>query len=385
MHEDGAISTAELTEYADTSCAAFVSDIVLDTDTGPVSLESATWSAELEPGQSDLDTLRLECGYTADLERATTVVAVSNHAYEDRIGWAEIVVTGAAAAGIPSTSPSDILTAYPNGTPSDVRTATITLEDRVVSEVVDDAPSGSGGSLVDRLGSTLEQVGSTGGLVAITAAIALGAVHALAPGHGKTLMAAYLVGRNGTGRQATGLGLAVAVSHTLGVAVLGLITATASTRFRPEAVYPWLATGSAIIVTGLGVVMLVRAVRGRRHVHPHPHGHGHSHGHGGDHHHEPPPDLGWRSLVALGLAGGLVPSASAVVLLLGALAIGRPWFGVGLVLFAVDVDCIRGRNVACARCSRIDRPQVDEHRPQSVAPGPGISRSGWCPRWPEWP
>lgn len=326
--DDNAISKAALAEYADTSCEALGGDIVLDTDTGAIDLRSSTQSAEMNSGQSDLDTLRLECGYTATLDSTTEVIEVSNRVYEDRIGWAEIVVTGASAPEVPSTSPSGILTAYPDGTPLNERTATVHRSGGAAATQVAAPPTQSGGFLVNRLGATLEQVGSTGGLIAIAAAIALGAVHALAPGHGKTLMAAYLVGRDGTRKQAAGLGLAVAVSHTLGVAVLGLVTATASTQFRPEAVYPWLTTGSASIVTGLGLVMLFRAVRGRR---SHTHDHGHSHGPGADHHHEPPADLGWRSLAALGLAGGLVPSASAVVLLLGALAIGRPWFGVGLV------------------------------------------------------
>jgi nickel/cobalt transporter (NicO) family protein len=265
-------------------------------------------------------------------------------------------------------------------------------------------------------------------LVALLLAVGLGAAHALAPGHGKTVMAAYLVGLRGTLRQAATIGATVTLTHTAGVLLLGLVLTT-SRAVASERVYPWLGLGSGLLLAGVGIGLLVRARPG--HGHPHPHGHGHHpqpHGHGHDHgHHEPqpltlqptlampgPPEgepnrqgdrapasvhspdhghpcphshdhsqghdhpyphgqdhpdhphghpdldhdrlhdhdhphphhqddhpgaatgagrpLGWRGLVALGLAGGLVPSPSAVVVLLGGIALGQAWFGVALVL-----------------------------------------------------
>jgi ABC-type nickel/cobalt efflux system permease component RcnA len=149
-------------------------------------------------------------------------------------------------------------------------------------------------------------------------------------------MAAYLVARRGGPRTAVGLGLSVALSHTLGVGLLGLVTALTTSAFQPESVYPWLSLISALIVTSIGAVMLVRAVRrDREHDHPHDHDHAHVHGHDHSHNHEgghvAHRSPGWRSLAALGLAGGLVPSASAVVLLLGAVAQGEAWWGLLLV------------------------------------------------------
>lgn len=329
---NGAISQAELDSYASVSCLEHQEALAVEADETPVPLTASTTNASLLPGEGDLHTLRVECDYTATLPSGAGFLDVSNLVYEERLGWMEMVVTGGSARGIASSSPSKVLTEYPDTGPPDQRHATITLGE--AGEVVAATPAApESNGVTARLATGLASKGSVGGLVALAAAVGLGVTHALAPGHGKTLMAAYLVGRRGRPRQAVGLGLAVAVSHTVGVGVLGLVTAVASTTFQPDRVYPWLTTGSALIVTGLGMALLVKAMRGRaHHDHDHDHHH-HSHddGHDHDHHHHDLPDLGWRSLAALGLAGGLVPSASAVVLLLGAVAIGRPWFGVLLV------------------------------------------------------
>ena len=175
-------------------------------------------------------------------------------------------------------------------------------------------------------------------LVALLLAVGLGAAHALAPGHGKTVMAAYLVGLRGTLRQAATIGATVTLTHTAGVLLLGLVLTT-SRAVASERVYPWLGLGSGLLLAGVGIGLLVRARPGHGHGHPHPHEHpdpDHPHPHDHDHHHGAVPGagrpLGWRGLVALGLAGGLVPSPSAVVVLLGGIALGQAWFGVALVL-----------------------------------------------------
>jgi ABC-type nickel/cobalt efflux system permease component RcnA len=157
---------------------------------------------------------------------------------------------------------------------------------------------------------------------ALLLAFGLGILHALTPGHGKTVMAAYLVGTRGTRGQALVLGPVVALSHTAGVLLLGAITLSASRLIAPERLYPYLSTASGAIVLGIGVTLLARRIRGSP-------GHDHAHGHP----HERPATttaFGWRPLVALGLSGGLVPSASALLLLLGAIQFDR--IGLGMVL-----------------------------------------------------
>ena len=193
------------------------------------------------------------------------------------------------------------------------------------------------------------------GLLAIAIAVILGAFHAVAPGHGKTVMAAYLVGQRGTLRQAAIIGLTVTATHTAGVLGLGIVLTT-STIIAPERLYPWLGLASGLLVASIGVSMLRRARHTRRlfagvtasadhdnapHHHDHDlHGHHHDgdsvHRHGGHAHTHAVPDpdrpISTKALVAMGFAGGLVPSPSALVVLLGAIALGRAWFGLLLVL-----------------------------------------------------
>jgi ABC-type nickel/cobalt efflux system permease component RcnA len=150
-------------------------------------------------------------------------------------------------------------------------------------------------------------------------------------------MAAYIVGTRGTFVHALALGMSVTVSHTTGVLVLGLVTLLASNLILPDQLYPWLTLGAAIIVLVLGGVLLVGALRqqghAHEHAHPHPHPHPHSHEHEHEHEHEHAAlPITWRNLFALGLAGGMVPSASALVVLLSALALGRLGFGLLLIV-----------------------------------------------------
>ena len=126
-------------------------------------------------------------------------------------------------------------------------------------------------------------------------------------------MAAYLVGLRGTLRQAAIIGATVTITHTAGVLLLGLVLTT-SRAVAPERLYPWLGLASGLLLAGVGVGLLVRARTGHHPARPrtiaHPHDHHHDHG-------PAAARCGRRGLVALGLAGGLVPSPSAVVVLLG--------------------------------------------------------------------
>ncbi len=126
-------------------------------------------------------------------------------------------------------------------------------------------------------------------LTAALIAAALGGLHALEPGHGKTIVAAYLVGSQGTAAHALLLGLIVTVTHTAGVYALGLITLYASKYIVPDHLYPWLSIGSGLTIAFLGFVMLRRRWQGQHDSHGHHHhglwGHSHSHGPAHDHSH----------------------------------------------------------------------------------------------------
>ncbi|MFQ5875143.1 MAG: nickel/cobalt transporter, partial [Dehalococcoidia bacterium] len=224
------------------------------------------------------------------------------------------------------------------------------------------------GSLVNADKLTLPVV-----LVSLIVALGLGALHAVSPGHGKTVMAAYLVGTRGTAKHALFLGLTVTISHTLGVLALGLIVLYASNLVAPERLYPWISLVSGGIIVAIGVWLLLARLRASKetpqthqdylevdpqtrahpgaegggsilsrldkrarkagtkalHGHPHPHGHVHSHGlpAGSDR-----LRITWRSLTALGVVGGLLPSTSALIILLAAISLQRVGFGILLIV-----------------------------------------------------
>jgi ABC-type nickel/cobalt efflux system permease component RcnA len=175
-------------------------------------------------------------------------------------------------------------------------------------------------------------------VLALLGAAFLGGIHAASPGHGKSVMAAYIVGTHGTVTHALALALSVTLAHTTGVLALGLLTVVASNVIFPEQLYPWLTlvSGGLVLIVGLG--FLATSVRGRSrgvHEHSHDHGHSHEHGHGHEHPHaHTRRSLAptWRGLFALGLAGGIVPSGSALIVLLSSIALGRLGFGLVLIV-----------------------------------------------------
>jgi ABC-type nickel/cobalt efflux system permease component RcnA len=187
-------------------------------------------------------------------------------------------------------------------------------------------------------------------LIALLTAAALGAGHALTPGHGKTLMAAYLVGTRGTPLHALGLGLSVSLSHTIGILVLAGVVVGAADLLPPDVVVRGAPVIAAISIVAIGAWMLVGEIRRRRavadasladhrhpgeHVHHADHDHLGEHSHGGVRHSHVPASgstISWRSLFVLGLAGGLIPSTSALLILLGSIAAGRQGFGIVLVI-----------------------------------------------------
>ncbi|HUI56929.1 MAG TPA: hypothetical protein VLY04_18265 [Bryobacteraceae bacterium] len=178
-------------------------------------------------------------------------------------------------------------------------------------------------------------------LAGMVVAFGLGAVHALSPGHGKTIVAAYLVGARGTPRHAVFLGCMVTFTHTVTVFFLGFVTLFLSRYVLPEKIYPVLGTISGLSIVWIGTVLFYQRLRAARGGLPHHHHHEHEHGHGDDHHHDhdhgghghghmPEGEVSMASLIALGASGGLVPCPSALVLLLSAVALGR--IGLGLTL-----------------------------------------------------
>jgi nickel/cobalt transporter (NicO) family protein len=349
--DNGRVTGPEAASWRDRECPRLATGLRATVDGRPAALAVTGSALTFPKGVGGLQTLRLECALAAPLPAGQSLTFTDTN-LEGRVGWREITAVGDRAtletADVPTTSPSARLTTYPQdqlSSPLNQRAASLRLHPGGPPAP---PPAGSvGGSAagsaagVDRATAAFtalvgERSLSPGfALVALLLAVALGAAHALAPGHGKTVMAAYLVGLRGTLRQAATIGATVTLTHTAGVLLLGLVLTT-SRAVASERVYPWLGLGSGLLLAGVGIGLLVRARPG--HGHPHPHEHpdpDHPHPHDHDHAGAVPDagrPLGWRGLVALGLAGGLVPSPSAVVVLLGGIALGQAWFGVALVL-----------------------------------------------------
>ncbi|WP_236242373.1 nickel transporter [Streptomyces sp. CC228A] len=407
---DNALTRDETTRYARTTCTALAGQLHLHTPAGPARWIPGAARLTWEPGEAGLKTSRLTCTYTAPapLGRGGGI-RVDTRYDTTRIGWREITAKGMGlritGTLLPTTSPTQELRRYPPdplATPLDQRTAELHTTPADGTTDTTTPAAGPAGTPADRITSWFDALVSRHeltlpvGLLALLLAIVLGASHALLPGHGKTIMAAYLAGRRGTRRDAVTVGATVTLTHTAGVLILGLAL-PAATHLAGESVLAWLGTTSGLIVTGIGLWLLTGALRnkpahGHHHHHGHHHGHDHhehdhDHHHGHDHHehgprHHPAPPTaaptgvaasapaatpvltapapvptsrraheqapsghththththtlrpaGKAGLIGMGIAGGLVPSPSALVVLLGAVALGRTTFGVLLVI-----------------------------------------------------
>jgi len=363
IDDDGEVSDIESERYLNEIVPLLVKGLRLIVGDHVLPLSIDQRSLEMLPGEGGLPILRIDVLFSSSLPddwASDGHGGYTDRNYQDRLGWREVVVQGGPGVAIESsTAPefdiSQELRAYPEGSlndPLDRAEATFTLvrgdgtpagraetaadaADRVRAET-------NGGRATDRVANliTKEQTIPVF-LVSLVLAFGWGAVHALSPGHGKAVVAAYLVGARGTAKHAAILGLTVTLTHTAGVFALGLVTLYLSHYILPEKLYPWLSVISGLLVVAIGVTLIWNRVRARPaddHTHDYLPGGGslvHSHG-GRTHSHLPPGADGarvtWRSLLALGVSGGLIPCPSALVLLLGAISLGRTEVGMILVV-----------------------------------------------------
>ena len=167
---------------------------------------------------------------------------------------------------------------------------------------------------------------------ALGSAFILGAGHALSPGHGKAMVAAYLVGSRGRKRDAVFLGLVVTFTHVASVLILGIIVLVLTDRILADRLATWAAVLSGLLILGVGIFMLRRAIRARAgHGHSHSHSH-HDHGHPHEPHAGTQGRSGLASLLSLGVAGGMVPCPSAIVVLLVSVSLQKVALGLIIIL-----------------------------------------------------
>ncbi|MGW0842990.1 nickel transporter [Streptomyces sp. NPDC002787] len=277
------------------------SEVTVDGRAVGVTLKSSR--AEMRPGQAGLKTLRVECRLTAPLpDRATDVRF--HAAVDSGPGWREVTARGdrmtLTGSDVPEESISDQLTSYPAEllqSPEQTATASLQVEPGgpALAEQKSDAP---GASILprgaDRWTRALDDLVSSQdlslgfGALAFGIAMFLGAMHALGPGHGKTLMAATAAARDRARmRDVLPMAASVTVTHTLGVVALGLLVLAGSAA--APAVITWLGIASGLFVMAAGVTLARRAwlnhKLARTHGHGHAHGHGHGHGDGHTHDH----------------------------------------------------------------------------------------------------
>jgi nickel/cobalt exporter len=396
---NGVTSQAERDAYVGRLAPELAEGLAVRLDGAAIPLRAARWSSSLPTEQGGFS-LRVDVDFKAVLPPsapgAQRHLQFANHNYPGRMGWHEIVVASAPDVSVYDADAygssltrglTEALQALPQSGPLDERSVHMTFD-------VGNIPAGAV-PLLARPGAIAVRAGSPAptqdgswiaretkhlvaaisaprlepgiAVLALLGALLLGAVHALSPGHGKTIVGAYLIGSRGTPRHAAFLGMTVTVTHTAGVFILGFATLYASRFIVPERLFPILSLLSALLILGMGIVLLVQRTRSLRlasalarpgaaplftAVPSTGAGAGagqplifakrpdivlgmHSHG-GVMHSHLPPgaagEEVSWRSLLALGVSGGLVPCPSAMVLLLAAVALNKTAYGMLLVL-----------------------------------------------------
>ena len=344
--KDGTISAAEQNDYLAKKGEELRVAISLKHDGIALPFRLLTSTLRLEPGAGGLETVRLEYDFVAalpDLSNAPSRFQYRDDNYPSRAGWKEIIVLNSdgvalLASTVGTQDRSRALSNYPADQipPQDVQASfTVSLDTQSRGRVEQDSPQESSASKTPRDAFTdvilNEDVGVTAMGLGLAIAFVFGSLHALAPGHGKTMVAAYLAGSRGTAKHAVALGIVVTVTHTLGVFLLGFTVLSLNQFVVPETLYPWVGVASGFIIFCVGIWLLYfrvrRLIRGpKRRLAP-------SSNISPAHHNHDLPEgpITVRAVLALGISGGLIPCPSALVVLLSAIAVHRLVYGLLLI------------------------------------------------------
>lgn len=337
---------------------------------------------EIKPGAGDLPTFVIHCTYFAEVPASIIInsntLDFADQNFPERSGWREIVIKRAGGflnINLPSTAyieRSKGLSRYPTD-PTTVMPQEMNLNFKFGNPLLaaqgqssSDTETASGENIRpgtlrnDRLAKLITTKTLTSEVIFISILIAffLGSMHALSPGHGKAIVAGYLVGSRGTALHAMFLGAVVTLTHTIGVFALGLITLFGSKYILPDTLYPWLGFLSGLSIVVIGSRLFYKRLKMMKQngtaQHHHHHDHDHAHDHHGHHHHDDhdhhehddhpdhrhshlpvDPETGkitWKSLLSVGISGGALPCPSALVVLLSAISLHRVGFGLILII-----------------------------------------------------
>lgn len=356
----GRFTPADKEAYLKVKALEIQNDISLLIQGMLVPLSYRGGAVDVKTGAGGLPTLRIITDWSAALphiEQPTTIDFM-DRSYPNRTGWKEIVAQSGSGlimreSSVPAMDISHELTRYPSDfAPPQVTEArllvafnagkgfvTVPAHLRPIdalrpSPVNISTPHDAFSQLI-----TVREPSSGLMFLGLGVAFLFGALHAFSPGHGKTMVAAYLVGTRGTARHAVSLGLIVTLTHTFGVFLLGLTTLFASRYIVPERLYGWLNLFSGAAVFGVGAVLLVSRLKqvaaGHSQMHSHNYDYANMHDHGleaSSHIHTMPDGpITPRALLVLGVSGGIVPCPSALVVLLSAIALHRIGYGLLLI------------------------------------------------------
>jgi nickel/cobalt transporter (NicO) family protein len=361
LDQDEAISPDESRTWG--SARAALLSATLDDVNFPLGLDNVQFPADLNDLQSNTSPILLtfSASWPQDGKNDHRLILHNGMEEQSSINWFVVSAIENAAFQLPvqqnsrfgldfvrarerSADQTGFLTAWDSGTPSlpsgQKKDIVMQTAEQVVPGLVQETPQEILTGLV-RQG----QLSLPFYILALGISLALGALHALTPGHGKTVVAAYLVGTRGTARHAVALGSIVTLTHTGSVFLLGIITLVASRYILPMRLIPALEVFSGLLILGLGLYLLIQRILAwhnpkgdQEHDHNHDHAYDHAHGHENEHehghtHHAPGHEaVTWRSLVALGVSGGLVPCPDAIAILLVAIAINRLLLGLSLIV-----------------------------------------------------
>ncbi len=356
--------------YLSQQASAFLSGLLLTLNGKPLPLQIASQTILFTPGAGGLPTMKFGILYraTADCTVAHCELAYTDSNFPGRVGWKEVIVSPAAGVTVESSSaPFEDRSAQLSNYPTDlIKSPPSDVAAKIVYSTCEHTLSGSNlqgsSASVPRSPETRSPVALKPNqqltprssftelmttqhlslsviLLAALIAAGLGALHALEPGHGKTIVAAYLGGSRGTPRHALLLGPVVTVSHTAGVYLPGSITLYAQKYVLPDRIYPFLGVLSGILIAGMGCYLFLQRVLGAEFTHSHqlPS----NEGNGPESSAKPKGSVSARQLFVLGTTGGIVPCPAALVVLLSAVALHRTGFGLFLIVtFSVGLAAV---------------------------------------------
>lgn len=356
-NQDEVISDAEARAWLTPAVGTLATTI--NDETVAWQLEQVEWPGSYETFQVGDETivLRLRAGWPNSLTEAQTITFENQFQSQISLHWFSVEALNDITFDPPDQQGRALsLTVFPAGTaPNSDR---LTTWESGVPELPDSMTTiGTGGESATTVLTNLlreSELSLVFLIIALGISMMLGALHALTPGHGKTVVAAYLVGTGGTAWHAIALGAVVTLTHTGSVFAMGLVTLAASRYILPTTIFPLLEIASGVLIAALGLSLLwprwkdwQAAVREQkrqqtavaqaqatsskkivlnteiREIGP-------------DHTHTPqeryPTQITWRSLLTLGFSGGLVPCPDAIAILLVAIVINRIALGLGLIV-----------------------------------------------------